>query len=39
MHPSVDVRDDHLAAVLETLSDDNRWSACERALNQHLLRV
>jgi transposase len=38
VHP-LDVSDDHLAAVLETLSDDARWSAFEGALNQHLLRV
>jgi transposase len=38
VHP-LDVSDDHLAAVLEALSDDARWSAFERTLNQHRLRV
>jgi transposase len=38
VHPR-DVGDDHLAAVLEALSDDGRWSAFEGTLNQHLLRV
>jgi transposase len=36
---SLDVGDDRLAAVLEALSDDARWSAFEGALNQHTLRV
>jgi transposase len=38
VHP-LDVSDDRLATVLEALSDDTRWSACEGALNHHLLRV
>src|SRR6266511_5462377 len=38
VHP-LDVSDDHLAAVLEALSGDARWSAFEGTLNQHLLRV
>jgi transposase len=38
VHP-LDVSDDRLAIVLEALSDDMRWSACEGALNQHALRV
>jgi len=38
VHP-LDVSDDRLAIVLEALSDDTRWSACEGALNQHALRV
>jgi transposase len=38
VHP-LDVSADHLAAVLEALSDDARWSAFEGTLNQHLLRV
>jgi transposase len=38
VHP-LDVNDDRLAIVLEALSDDMRWSACEGALNQHALRV
>jgi transposase len=38
VHP-LDVSDDRLATVLELLSDDTRWSACEGALNQHTLRV
>jgi transposase len=38
VHP-LDVGDDRLATVLEALSDDTRWSACEGALNQHALRV
>jgi transposase len=38
VHP-LDVSDDRLAAVLEALSDDARWSAFEGTLNQHLLRV
>jgi transposase len=38
VHP-LDVGDDRLATVLEALSDDTRWSACEEALNQHALRV
>src|SRR5215831_21128355 len=36
VHP-LDVSDDHLAAVLEALSDDDRWRAFESTLNQHLL--
>jgi transposase len=35
----VDVSDDRLATVLETLSDDTRWNTFEGALNQHGLRV
>src|SRR6266516_653070 len=38
VHP-LDLSDDRLAAVLQTLSDDERWCAFEGALNQHLLRV
>jgi transposase len=38
VHP-LDVSDDHLAAVLEVLSDNARWGAFEGALTQHLLRV
>jgi transposase len=38
VHP-LDVSDDHLAAVLEALSDNARWGAFEGALTQHLLRV
>ena len=38
VHP-LDVSDDRLAIVLEALSDDRRWRACEGALNQHALRV
>ena len=38
VHP-LDVGDDRLATVLEALSDDMRWRACEGALNQHALRV
>jgi transposase len=38
VHP-LDVSDDHLAAVLEAFSDDDRWSAFENTLTQHLLRV
>ena len=38
VHP-LDVSDDHLAAVLETLSDNARWGAFEGALTRHLLRV
>src|SRR5262247_4366942 len=32
VHP-LDVSDDHLAAVLEALSDDDRWRAFESTLN------
>jgi transposase len=35
----LDLSDDRLAAVLEALSDDERWQACEGALTQQLLRV
>jgi transposase len=35
----LDVSDDHLAAILEAFSQDDRWSAFEGTLNQHLLRV
>jgi transposase len=38
VHP-LDVGDDRLATVLEALSHDTHWSACEGALNQHALRV
>jgi transposase len=38
VHP-LDVGDDRLATVLEALSNDRRWRACEGALNQHTLRV
>jgi len=38
VHP-LDVSDDHLAAVLEALSDNARWGAFAGALTQHLLRV
>jgi transposase len=37
-HP-LDVSDDHLAAVLEALSDHARWGAVEGVLTQHLRRV
>jgi transposase len=36
---ALDVSDDRLATVLEAVSDDTRWRACEGALNQHTLRV
>src|SRR5712691_3137879 len=36
---SLDFTDDRLAAVLDYLSDDERWQACERELGQHLIRV
>lgn len=35
----LDFSDDRLEAVLRALSDDDRWDAFERALNQRLLRV
>jgi transposase len=38
VHP-LDVSDDRLATVLEALSDDTHWSACEGTLNQHAVRV
>jgi transposase len=38
VHP-LDLSDDRLAAVLETLSDDARWPAFEGAFTQALLRV
>ena len=38
VHP-LDLSDDRLASVLEALSDDTCWRACEGALNQHALRV
>ena len=38
VHP-LDVSDDRLATVLEAVSEDTRWRACEGALNQHTLRV
>jgi len=31
--------DDRLEIVLRLLSDDTRWTACESALNPHLVRV
>src|SRR6202790_3007651 len=36
---SLDFTDDRLATVLDYLSDDERWQACERELAQHLIRV
>jgi len=36
---SEDFADDRLAAVLDGLSDDQRWAAFEAALNRHILRV
>jgi transposase len=38
VHP-LDLSDDRLAAVLEALSDNDRWAAFESALNRQLLRV
>jgi len=38
VHP-LDLSDDRLAAVLETLSDEARWPAFEGAFTQHLVRV
>ena len=38
VHP-LDLSDDHLAAVLEALSGDDRWRAFEAALTRQLLRV
>jgi len=38
VHP-LDVGDDRLATVLEALSDERRWSACEGALHQPGRRV
>ena len=35
----VDFTDDRLEIVLRRLSDDERWSAFESALNQHTVRV
>ena len=35
----VDFTDDRLASVWRRLSDDERWSAFEAALNQHTVRV
>jgi transposase len=35
----LDFTDDRLADVLTALSDDGRWQAFERALNENLLRV
>jgi transposase len=35
----VDFTDDRLEIVLQRLSDDERWSAFESALNQHTVRV
>jgi transposase len=34
-----DLTDDRLADVLQTLSDDAAWAACEGAFNQTILRV
>ncbi len=34
-----DLSDDRLEIVLRLLSDDSRWTACEAALNQHVVRV
>src|SRR5713226_2291061 len=36
---SLDFTDDRLAAVLDYLSDDERWQVCERELGQHLIRA
>jgi transposase len=38
VHP-LEVSDDRRATVLEALRDDESWSACEGALNQHVLRI
>jgi transposase len=38
VHP-LDLSDDRLAAVLEALSHDKPWQACEGAFTQQLLRV
>src|SRR6266545_3856255 len=38
VHP-LDLSDDRLAAVLQALSDDERWGNFEGALTRHLLRV
>src|SRR6266545_1205141 len=38
VHP-LDMGDDRLAGVLEALSDETRWAACEGALTRQLLRV
>src|SRR5919197_3233082 len=38
VHP-LDLSDDRLAAVLQALSDDERWGACEAALTAPLRRV
>ena len=38
LHP-LDVSDDRLALVWQTLSDDTRWSTFENALTQQLVRV
>jgi len=35
----LDFSDDRLAAVLDSLSDDEQWQAFERELSQHLIRV
>jgi len=35
----VDFTDDRLEVVLRRLSHDERWGACESALNQHTVRV
>jgi transposase len=35
---SLDFTDDRLAAVLDYLSDDERWQVCERELGQHLFQ-
>lgn len=36
---ALDLSDDRLAAVVEALSDDGRWTAFETALTQQLVRV
>lgn len=36
---TLDFTDDRLAAVLDYLSDDERWQSFERELGQHLIRV
>jgi transposase len=38
VHP-LDLSDDRLATILEALSDETRWRACEGALHQHTRRV
>lgn len=36
---SLDFADDRLSLILQTLSDDKKWSKFEQSLNKHLLRV